>query len=107
MINRAKNGSRAMCRLASLLLITAAALPVQAGTDVYVYRDKNGDSVRLLAEPCKTASGWLKMNHAEVRFQGKVYQACWVFTRGTVIVVDEDGDVAQVPAAYFAKENQT
>lgn len=86
-----------MCGVAMLLY--AAALHA----DVYTV-SVGGNTVRLFDEPCATSTGWLKLKRAEMRFEGKLYAACWVVLKTVVLVFDEAGDITPIVVAAFRKE---
>ena len=87
----------ALCGVSMLLY--AAALHA----DVYTV-NVCPNTVRLFDEPCATSTGWLKLKRAEMRFEGKLYAACWVVLKTVVLVFDEAGDITPIVVAAFRKE---
>ena len=72
-----------------------------------VAHDQQGNYIRITDDPCPTAIGWLKMKKAEFRYEGKLFEACWMLARDTVLIFDEAGDLSAVPVQLFEKENKT
>ena len=108
---RAINRSRGLPRLTLLLLLAAAPilgtfvpnLGTLAHADVYTV-NVGPNTVRLFDEPCATSTVWLKLKRAEMRFEGKLYAACWVVLKTVVLVFDEAGDITPIVVAAFRKE---
>lgn len=87
------------------LWIFAAILflfPMPAKAD---YSVGNGDNkLTLTDKPCQLGgwfTGWLI---AKMTYQGKKYDACWKLQGSTVVVVDSNGDMSNVPAQHFKKD---
>ena len=85
-----------------VLVLLLSAIPVHAAT--YSFADQGGNMVRLTEEPCPTVSGWMKLNKAEMKYQGKNYEACWLLIGQTVLVFDSAGDVTPIPLGAFKKD---
>lgn len=99
---RARNWWKpALCGVSMLLY--AAALTAQT----LIFRSSNGDSVRLTSEPCPVGTGWLKLQRAELTYQGKKYAAFWAPSGQMVVILDEAGDVSAVPIRLFKVEEVT
>ncbi len=86
------------------LLLIALLLASPALADTYTVGDSQGNLVRLFDEPCDKTSGWLKMQKAFFRYQGKDYAACWATFKGVVLIFDDSGDITPVPMSAFKKE---
>ena len=90
--------------LAALFAAFLAAFAAFAEAEVFVMEDQAGSRVRLFDEPCSVVSGWLKMRRAEMFYQGKIYEGCWIVILPYVLVFDEAGDVTPILRTAFRKE---
>lgn len=103
MNNRARNRSRAMCRLASLLIM-AAALPVNAQPIGILTGE--GVSITLYDEDCTLKETVINLPKRAVwRQDGKAVEGCWGFHPQTGIVsfYYADKTVASIPGQAFRK----
>ncbi len=89
-----------------VLVLALAALPAQA---TLVLQTDNM-LIRLENQPCTHAKvvalvkdEWVpRLKQGHVEMQGRQLQMCWTESReGFVIVIDEDGDSAEIPRAVF------
>jgi hypothetical protein len=91
-----------------LLVLFGLAWPAHAAQSMLA-RTPTGDTVRLVHEPCKlTAHGLFPQGipagfeAASAVIDGKRFAGCWaLLPNGIVLVLFEDGDVGEIPAAAF------
>lgn len=69
-----------------------------------VARDAMGNYAALHKESC-VAAPWLKdWKTATVKYEGKMFAACWKMQDGTILVLDSAGDVTPIPVSAFTNE---
>ena len=84
--------------------LAAALFAGKVFAESYSIQAPDGDFVRLSDQPCKQASGWLKLKSATMRHKGKDYAACWFVYQGHVFIIDEAMDASTVPQRAFKRD---
>jgi hypothetical protein len=84
--------------LASILIL----VPMPANAD---YSVSNGNNrLTLTDKPCQLGGWFTGWKIARMIYEGKPYEACWRIQGETVVVVDSNGDMSNVPARAFKKD---
>lgn len=86
----------------------------------YIVRDAAGNSARLYDAPCTDSAvrAFLALKappqlHDQFRagtmnYQGKDYQTCWYAAQnGMVYIIDEAGDMSQIPQGAFERMSES
>lgn len=81
-----------------LLLVGTMALGA-----TYTMQDRQGNVVMLYDQPCEQRGWFSTWKKAQVKYQGKDYEACWSAVGGNVLVFDSAGDLTPVPIQMFRK----
>lgn len=90
--------------LCAVVLALTVVWATQAYAATFTMKAEGGDWVRLSDEPCEVSAGWLKLQKAEMFYQGKLYAACWALVGDSVLVLDEAGDISTLPIRAFRKD---
>ena len=90
--------------LGLLTILLVMPLFTTAGNSTYSTKDSNGNSVRLLDEPCPDVPQWMNLRKADMFYRGKNYKACWVVIGTVVVILDDNGDSTALPIHQFVKD---
>lgn len=91
-----------------LIALVLALVVTQAQADLAFKGD--GIDMRLLSQKCShpkvlalLRADWVpRFRQVQLNYQGRDLQMCWMTRKpGTIVIVDEDGDAAEVPASAF------
>lgn len=99
---------RALCFVGLLLLCFSLHAEQRL-----VAHDRAGQTVWLSQEPCRLASHPLMQSSADYKAASalvakQLYAACWrLVAGGIVILLYEDGDVGEFPAAAFKRASSS
>lgn len=98
------------------LLLIAALLNSQSAFGARIISDEKGNHIRLTDEPCVSTAGIFatmtsrerpSFRRADIYWDGKGYAACWTdLGDGTVFVIDEEGDNANIDKRALKEEVQ-
>ena len=65
--------------------------------------DREGNTVVLHDLECPERGFLSTWRKADLRYKGKDYRACWMAVGGSVVILDEAGDVMTVPINNFRR----